>query len=58
MKDLGDASFVLGIEIVRDRSQGILRLSQMNYIDKILTRFGMQNSKSGDTPVSKEINLV
>ena len=53
MKDLGDASFVLGIEILRDRSQGILRLSQRNYIDKILTRFGMQNSKPGDTPVSK-----
>ena len=53
MKDLGDASFVLGIEILRDRSQGILRLSQRNYIDKILTRFGMQNSKPGDTPISK-----
>jgi len=28
MKDLGDASFVLGIQIHRDRSQGILGLSQ------------------------------
>ena len=27
MKDLGNASFVLGIQILRDRSQGILRLS-------------------------------
>ncbi|RDX60362.1 hypothetical protein CR513_61497, partial [Mucuna pruriens] len=27
MKDLGEASFVLGIQILRDRSQGILRLS-------------------------------
>ena len=33
MKDLGDASFVLEIEIVRDCS-GILRLSQKNYIKK------------------------
>ena len=28
MKDLGNASFVLGIQIHRDRSRGILRLSQ------------------------------
>jgi len=27
MKDLDDASFVLGIQILRDRSQGILGLS-------------------------------
>ena len=43
MKDLGDSSFVLRIEIPRDRSQGILRLSQKNYIEKILSRFGMKD---------------
>ena len=53
MKDLGDASFVLGILIQRDRSRGILGLSQRNYIDKVLKRFGMQDSKPGDTPVAK-----
>ena len=53
MKDLGDASFVLGILIQRDRSRGILGLSQRSYIDKVLKRFGMQDSKPGDTPVSK-----
>ena len=41
MKDLGNASFVLGIEIHRDRSQGILGLSQRNYIEKVFNRFGM-----------------
>ena len=54
MKDLGDVSFVLGIKIHRDRSRGILGLSQRNSIDKVLKRFGMQNSKPGDTPVAKE----
>lgn len=53
MKDLGDASFVLGIEIHRDRSWGILGLSQRSYIEKVLNRFGMQNCKSGETPVAK-----
>ena len=53
MKDLGDASFVLGILIQRDRYWGILGLSQRSYIDKVLKRFGMQDSKPGDTPVAK-----
>ncbi|CAH9069617.1 unnamed protein product [Cuscuta europaea] len=53
MKDLGEASFVLGIEILRERSQGILRLSQRNYVDKVLKRFGMEDCRPGDTPVSK-----
>ena len=53
MKDLGNSSFVLGIQILRDRPRGILGLSQKTYIDKILSRFPMKDSKSGDTPVAK-----
>jgi len=53
MKDLGEASFVLGIKILRDRSQGILRLSQESYINKVLDRFGMKDSKPRDTLIVK-----
>jgi len=53
IKDLREASFVLGIKILRDRSQGILRLSQESYIDKVLDRFGMKDSKPGDIPIAK-----
>ena len=53
MKDLGDASFVLGIQIHRDRSRGILCLSQKSYIEKILKRFSMHDYKPSDTPVAK-----
>ena len=41
MKDLGDASFVLSIQIHRDRSRGILGLSRKSYIEKVLKRYGM-----------------
>ena len=34
MKDMGEASYVIGIEIFRDRSQGILGLSQKAYINR------------------------
>ena len=53
MKDLGDASFVLGIQIHRDRSRGILGLSKKCYIEKNLKRFGMHDCKPSDTPVAK-----
>ena len=53
MKDVGDASFELGIQIHRGRSQGTLGLSQKSYIKKVLKRYGMQDCKPGDTPVVK-----
>ena len=34
MKDLNEASFVLGIEIYRDRRKGVLGLSQKTYWKK------------------------
>ncbi|RDX74031.1 hypothetical protein CR513_46266, partial [Mucuna pruriens] len=53
MKDLREAFFVLDIQILIDHSQGILRLSRENYIKKVLDRFGMKDSKLGDTPITK-----
>ena len=53
MKDLGEASFVLGIEIHRNRSRGLLGLSQRAYVDRILERFNMQQCKSGIAHVCK-----
>ena len=41
IKDLGEAFFVLGIEIHRDRCHHTLRLSQKAYIDRVLKRLNM-----------------
>ena len=41
MKDLGEASYILGIQIIRDRKNKILALSQASYIDKVLAFFSM-----------------
>ncbi|XP_021761156.1 uncharacterized protein LOC110725988 [Chenopodium quinoa] len=53
MKDPRDASFVLGIQIHRDRHLGTFVLSQKGYIKIFLKSFGMQDCKPGDTPVAK-----
>jgi hypothetical protein len=34
MKDLGEASFIVGIEIHRDRRKGVLELSQKTYLKR------------------------
>ena len=53
MKDLGEASFVLGIDIYRDGSRNLLGLSQRAYIDRVLKRSNMQMCKAGDVPSLK-----
>ena len=57
MKDLGEANFILGIKLWRDRNNKMLDLSQARYIDKVLERFSMQNSKKGLLPFRHGVPL-
>ena len=50
MKDLGEANYILGIKLLRDRKNKTLALSQTVYIDKIMARFSMKNFKTGLLP--------
>ena len=57
MKDLGEASFILGIKVYRDRPNRMLGLSQKMYIEEVLKRFSMENSKRGLIPFRHGIHL-
>ena len=57
MKDLGEAFYILGMKIYRDRSKRMLGLSQSTYIDTVLKRFSMENFKKGYLPIGHGINL-
>nr|GEW54944.1 hypothetical protein [Tanacetum cinerariifolium] len=46
-EDLGEAAFILGIKIYRDRAKRLIGLSQNAYMEKILKRYKMDNSKRG-----------
>lgn len=52
MKDLGEASYVIGIEIIRDRWQGLL-FSPKAYINKVLKRFKMERCFVNVIPIQK-----
>ncbi|KAJ9557382.1 hypothetical protein OSB04_011996 [Centaurea solstitialis] len=45
MKDMGEANYVFGIEIIRNRQLRTLKLSQKNYIERVLKSFGMEKCK-------------
>ncbi|KAL0455123.1 UNVERIFIED_CONTAM: Retrovirus-related Pol polyprotein from transposon RE2 [Sesamum latifolium] len=57
MKDMGEASYILGIKIYRDRSRRMLGLTQSLYIEKVLKRFRMEHSKRGLLPMRHGIKL-
>ncbi|KAL0449085.1 UNVERIFIED_CONTAM: Retrovirus-related Pol polyprotein from transposon RE1 [Sesamum latifolium] len=56
MKDIGEASYILGIKIYKNRSKRMLGLTQSSYIEKVLKRFKMENSKRGFLPIRHGIS--
>ncbi|GKE69941.1 retrotransposon protein, putative, ty1-copia subclass, partial [Tanacetum coccineum] len=57
MKDLGEATFILGIKIYKDWSKRLIGLSQSAYMDKILKRYEMDNSKRGHISMQERLDL-
>ena len=53
MKDMGDASYVIGINIFRDIHNGILGLSQETYINRVLEKFRMKDCSLSVAPIVK-----
>ena len=44
MKDLGELTSYLGIEVKRNRKDRTISLSQFKYIEDILKKYGMENA--------------
>ena len=57
MKDLGAANYILGMEIKRDRAKRKLWLNQRKYVETILQRFNMQDSKPVKVPIPVGVKL-
>jgi hypothetical protein len=57
MKNLGDASYILGMKIYRDRSQSLIGVSQTLYTDKMFNRFNVNESKNGFISMSYGVTL-
>ncbi|GJY88805.1 retrotransposon protein, putative, ty1-copia subclass [Tanacetum coccineum] len=57
MRDLGEDAYILRIKIYRDRSRRLIGLCQSAYIEKILKRYHMENSKRGSILMQDKLRL-
>ncbi|GAA0165125.1 hypothetical protein LIER_39917 [Lithospermum erythrorhizon] len=55
--DLGEAQYILGIKIHRDRANRLIGLCLDSYINKVLQRFRMNDSKKGNLPMRHGVQL-
>ncbi|GJV14310.1 retrovirus-related pol polyprotein from transposon TNT 1-94, partial [Tanacetum coccineum] len=57
MKDLGSSKQLLGMSIIRDKTNGTLRLSQEKYIGKVLEKFNMKDVEARCQPLGDHFKL-
>jgi len=57
MKDLGTANYILGMDTKRDQEKRKLWLNQRKYVETILQRFNMQDSKLVKVPILIGVRL-
>ena len=57
-RDLGDVNLFVGIELIRNRTAGTLKICQPRMIGELLTKYGMLQVKTRTTPLSASIKLV
>ena len=58
MKNLGNAKQILSMRITRDKSNHTLKLSQEEYVEKVLKRFSMNDAKAVSQPLAKHFKLT
>lgn len=58
LTDLGEAQWILGMEIIRDWKERTIQLSQKRYVEMILEHFGMQDARPVVTPMDPNTKLV
>lgn len=57
LKDLGQVKQCLGMNVNINKVDGYLTLDQRDYIDQLLAKFNMKDSKTTDTPMENNLSL-
>ena len=58
MKDLGPAKKILGIRIDRNQEDGSIFLGQKIYLEKVVEKFSMKDSKLTSQPFTSQFQLT
>ena len=57
IRDLGEASFYLGITVIRDRPNRTITLVQTKLLDKLRAQYGIESGRSKSTPIALGVQL-
>ena len=57
IKDLGATKQILGMRIIRDKANGTLKVSQSEYVKKVISRFNINEAKLVSTPLCSHFKL-
>ena len=57
MKDLGVAKQILDMRIIKNKANGTLKFSQLEYVKKVPSRFNMNEAKLMSTPLGSHFKL-
>ncbi|PSC67022.1 reverse gag-pol poly, partial [Micractinium conductrix] len=55
-RDLGNATFFLGMDLIRDRTAKTIKLAQSRNIKDLLSKYGMDDAKTASTPPTPQSN--
>jgi hypothetical protein len=58
VKDMGEPTYMLGVEILRDREAGTIHICQRRYLIDMLEEFGMTDCKPVKTPLPAGLTLT
>lgn len=58
MKDLAEVRCFLGLNINRNRADGVMTIDQKQYVMKILQRFGMEDCRPSAIPMDPHLKLL
>ncbi|CAM8934441.1 unnamed protein product [Rhodiola kirilowii] len=58
MKDLGHAKKILGLNIIRDKRNKKIYLSQSDYLNKVVDKFAMRSAKPASIPLGGHLELT
>lgn len=58
IKDLGCIKNCLGMRVIVDKQQGSISIDQESYIDELLIKFNISESKCADTPIEPKLKIT
>jgi hypothetical protein len=58
MKDLGEAKYILGINITRNRAEKTLVIDQEHYVRDLLREYGLDDGRTVTSPAEGYGNLT